>query len=137
VSVKQKLKSFFKASEASDSAVELLRMYILPFSKKVKGRGVSVDDVLSFFFALEDRSFVTVEAREKFKMPGRMSITGARAEYGIGPRAIVKGQRMLMAMDKKENRTRIETKINGKFYQFVLENFELKTIQDYLEEVRK
>ena len=133
MSLKQKLKSFFKAGESSDYAVELLRMFILPFARKYKGRGNTVDDVLSAFFALEARRFVMVRAKEKFRLPGKYYLAGNRPVYGLGPRNIIKGQKILMAMDRKDSTARLETMIDNHYHCFLLESFELKTIEDKLE----
>lgn len=130
---KHKLKAFFKSRDASDAAVELLRNFILPFSRQFKGRNITVDDVLSAFFSLDNRKFVHLKAKHSFQMPGRYFVTSARAIYGVGPRAIRKGQKLLGVLDKKERTVRLETTSEKDFHAYLLKDFEFKVIEDHLE----
>jgi hypothetical protein len=133
VSFKQKLKTFFKTKDASDAAVDILRHFILPFSRQFKGRNVVIDDVLSAFFALEDRRFVMLEAKHSFRLPGKYYVAGNKAIAGAGPRAIKKGQRFLAVLDRKDKTVKMETgEQTGEYHAFLLQEFEFRTIEDHL-----
>ncbi len=129
--LKKRLKKFFRARESSDSAVELLQKFIIPFSRGMKR--VSVDDVIAAFFGIDDRHFVYVKANRDFKMPGKYYVAGNRPIYGIGPRTINKGQSLLYVPDRQDQQARVAAFINGKECNFLLEKFEVETIKDWLD----
>lgn len=128
---KQKLKTFFKARESSESAVELLQKFIIPFSRGM--RRVSVDDVLAAFFAIDDRQFVYAKALRDFKMPGKFYIAGNRPVLGAGPRTIKEGQTLLLVPDRREGTMRIEAVIEKRECNFLLERFEIETIKEWID----
>ena len=133
MTLKQKLKSFFKARESSDEAVELLKKFIIPFSRNFKR--VGVDDVLAAFFAVDDRNFVYVKATRDFKMPGKYYVAGNRPIYGLGPRQIKKNQTLLMAIDRQDGTARIEAVVDSQPRMFLLEKFEFITIKDWVKPI--
>lgn len=128
---KTKLKQFFKAEEGSEFAVELLEHWILPFSRGMKK--YSVDDVIATFFAMEDRKFFYVRAHRNFNLPGKFYVAGNRPVYGLGDRKIIKGQVMLVAVDRKEGTARVEVGGPDAERNFLLERFEFDTIKDWLD----
>lgn len=133
MSAKTRLKKFFGATEGSDAAVELLRMFILPFSRKYKGRHVAIDDVISDFFNVDTRKFYYATANDSFKMPGIYLTHGKHGIEGYGPRAVKKGQQFLMVIDKVTKQTRIESDFGDKYCSYMLTQPELETIKDYLD----
>jgi hypothetical protein len=133
MSLKNNLRRFFGAREASESAVELLRMFIMPFARKYNGRNTTVDDVIADFFNVNTRRFYYGTAKRKFKMPGDFLLKGVSRIPGFGPRAIDNGQGMLMVVDKVSNQVRIETMTQEQRCIYVLERFEFETIKDWLD----
>lgn len=134
MSLKLRLKNFFKARESSEEAVELLRMFILPFSRKLKKTGV--DDTIAAFFGIDDRKIVWAKARRNFRMPGKYLIAGNRPLEGYGPsgvRNIRKRQTLLLAVDRDIGRARVELEVEGKSHSFQLERFEFETLKDWVE----
>lgn len=136
MSAKLKLKSFFKAGEGSESAVELLTHWILPFSRGMKK--TSVDDMVAAFFALDDRQIFYVKAKRNFRLPGKFLVAGNRPVYGLGIEhsKIKKGQVLLVAIDRKEGNARVEVGGPDAEKTFLLERFEFETIKDWLNVVR-
>lgn len=136
MSPKTKLKSFFKAGEGSESAVELLMKWIIPFSRGMKKSGV--DDVVSAFFSVDDRMFAYVKAKRSFTLPGKYYVAGNRPVYGAGLtwRKIVKGQVLLMAIDRVDGTARVEVGPPDDGRMFLLEKFEFETVKDWLDVVK-
>lgn len=134
--LKKKFKDFFQTREATDETIEFTRMFIMPFASSLKKRGLSVDDVIGLFFSVEDRKFFYARANRDFKLPGALMVTGARGDKGQGPRSVRKGQKMLVVLDKKDGFAKIELKMNGEYLNYRLEQFEIKTIQDWIEEIK-
>lgn len=130
--LKQKLKSYFKTRESSESAVELLRMFILPFLK-VWSPLASVDDAVMAFFATADRKFYHANAKRVFKMPGSLMVAGNRPIARVGERGVAKGQYMLLAIDRKDQSARIDINMVGKERTFLLTRAELEYIKDQVE----
>jgi hypothetical protein len=132
MSPKTKLKTFFKSGEGSESAVELLVNWILPFSRGMKK--ASVDDVIGAFFAVDDRLFAYVKAKRNFVLPGKYYVAGNRPVIGAGLafRKITKGQVLLMAIDRVDGTARVEVGNPDEGRMFLLERFEVETIKDWL-----
>jgi hypothetical protein len=131
VSFKQKLKTFFKTKDTTDASVEILKQFILPFSKQFKGRNTTIDDVLESFFNTHTRRFAMLVAKRDFKLPGRYFVAGSKSIEGTGPRAVKKGQKLLVVIDKKERQAKIETTFNGNYHCYLLKEFEFKTIAEW------
>lgn len=130
--LKQKLKSFFKTKDASETAVELLRMFILPFMREWNPQA-SVDDAVAAFFAVNDRKFYSGKATKPFKLPGRVFKSGARAIMRHGPNDILLGQQLLIAVDRIEQEIRIDVRIDGKDKTFLLTKQEFEYIKNSIE----
>lgn len=128
---KHKLRSFFKARESSEHAVELLEKWIIPFSRGMKRAGI--DDVIAAFFALNSRKFFWLRAVRDFTLPGKYYVAGNRPVYGLGPRKVPVGKVMLVAVDQAEGTARVEIKLDGKYCNYLLEKFEFETVKDWLE----
>jgi hypothetical protein len=133
MSLKNNLKRFFGAKEASDSAVELLRMFIIPFAREYGGRNRTVDDVIKDFFNVDTRRFYHGKATRNFKMPGDYLMKNITRVQGYGPRTIKKDQGMLMVVDKASNQVKIEVDIEDHYSTFILERHEFETIKDWLD----
>lgn len=130
--LKQKLKSYFKTKQSSDTAVELLRMFILPFMAVWNPRA-SVDDAVMEFFGVEDRKFYHANAKKAFKMPGKVLMAGNRPVPRFGARDVVLGQYMLLAVDRADQTTRVDINMVGKDRTFLLTRAELEYIKDHIE----
>lgn len=130
--LKQKLKTFFKAETSSESAVELLRMFIIPFMKKWNPRA-SVDDALAAFFSLDDRKIVEAVAKRAFKMPGQYLLAGASGTYKHPYKEIKKGETMLIVVDRKDGTAKIDVIIDGKTRTFKLKRFEFESLKDWVD----
>jgi hypothetical protein len=133
MSPKTKLKSFFKAGEGSESAVELLTHFILPFSRGMKKSGV--DDVIAAFFGVDERGFFYCKAKRTFEMPGGYFIAGDRPVQGlkVPQRHIKRGQVMLVAVDRETSTARIDVGHVDNSATFSLQKFEFETIKDWLD----
>lgn len=137
MNLKRKLKNFFvgqknSKQEASESAVELLRMFILPFMKAWNPRA-NVDDTLAAFFSLDDRKIYHGNAKKPFKMPGEYSITAARFGRKAPIRDVSKGQYMLIVADRKDMTAKIDIELLGKNRTFKLTRAELEYLKDRVE----
>jgi hypothetical protein len=135
VSFKQKLKTFFRNRDTSDSAVDILKNFILPFSRQFQGRNTTIDDVLESFFNTSTRRFHYLRANRDFKIPGRYMIAGGKSIEGAGPRAAKKGQTFLVVLDRKENLVKIETKLAGKYHCYLMRAWEFKTMSEWCDVV--
>lgn len=133
--LKSKFKKFFHTSKTSDSAIELLEKFILPFVQANPARGLSVDEVVGDFFAIDDRIFFYLKATRDFYLPGRLFIAGARAIKAQMKVRVRKGQKLLAALDRADNNVRIELVHMGEEKNFLLEKFEFEAIEDCLEVV--
>ncbi len=134
MSLKFKLKAYFKTKDTSEHAVEFMRMFILPFMK-VWNPDASIDAAVEAFFGMNDRKFFYGVARRDFDMPGYYMKAGNRPVVRSmgGLRAIVKGQQMLLAVDRRDNTARIDVVMNGKDCTFKLSRAELEFIKDYVD----
>ena len=121
--LKQRLKSFFKADQTSDAAVELLQYFIIPFSRGMKHAGV--DDV------------VYARANRDFKLPGKYFGAGNRPIYGLGPRAVKGDQTMMLVLDRVDETVKVELKLNGSEHNYLLEKFEFETIKDWIDVIEE
>ncbi len=130
--LKQKLKTFFKTREGSDTAVELLRMYILPFLKGWDPNA-SIDDAIGAFFGIEDKKFFNGIAKRNFKMPGEYMVPAARPTRKFKDRTVLKGQKMLIVIDRKDQTARVDIIINHKYLTFKLSRPEVEFLKDYVE----
>lgn len=133
MSLKNNLKKFFGANDASDSAVELLRMFIIPFARKYGGRNTTVDDIIHDFFNVDNRKFYRGTAKRSFKMPGDYLKKDVERVPGFGPRAVAEGQTMLIVADKITNQVKIELTSPHIYSTFILERYEFETIKDWLD----
>ncbi len=131
---KFKLKSYFKTRDTSEHGVELIRMFILPFRRLWDPDG-ELDASVEAFFGIEHRKIYSGTARRDFKMPGLWMKTAARAvvKSPDGIRAIVKGQKMLLIVDQKDQITRVGIEVKGKEFTFKLSRAELEFIKDYVD----
>jgi hypothetical protein len=131
--LRKKFRQFFSTSKSSDYAVELLEKFILPFSHEYSKRGASVDDMISDFFAVDDRLFFYLKATREFTLPGSIFIAGRKTTKAYTKIQVRKGQRMLAALDRKDSTVRIEIVHYGESKNILLEKFEFEAIKDYLE----
>lgn len=129
--IKKKFKAFFKMKEATDSGIELLEKFILPFSRQTRRLGV--DDMLEAFFSLNDRVFLYAKANRDFKLPGKYMLAGNRPVYGLAPREIKKGKVFLIVLDRKDRTAKLEIVIKEVAHNFLLEIYEFETIKDWLD----
>lgn len=139
-SQRQKFKSVFQTG-GSNEAIELLEKFILPFTKALPIVS-SLDEAVLGFFAVHRREFFFARAVRDFNLPGKGYIAGNRPVYGVYPRRIKKGQKLLIAVDKKEGTARVEVRTaskdgEGEMRNFLLEKFEFETIKDWIEVLKK
>ncbi len=134
MSLKFKLKSYFKTKDTSETAVEFMRMFLFPFMRSWNP-DASVDQALEAFFGSKDRNFYSGTARRNFEMPGYYMKAGNRPVIRStdGYRDVVKGQTMLIAIDRKDQTARIDVVMEGKDCTFKLSRAELEFIKDYVE----
>lgn len=131
----QKIKSFFKLEDfgATDATVELMRMFILPFMRKWDP-GASVDDTIGAFFNIDHRRIYHGNAKKAFRMPGQWMKTGAVGTYHHKlNNSIVKGQYMLIVVDRKDGTAKIDVEMLGKTRTYLLQRFEFETLKDWIE----
>lgn len=127
--LKHKLKKFFKADQASDSAVELLRMFILPFAKRWDS-GAGVDDVLAAFFATTQRKIVEGKALKNFRMPGMYQRPGGSLTRRFGTREVPAGTNMLIVVDRHDQTAKIDLELEGTKITYVLSRPEFEFLKD-------
>lgn len=132
MSFKHKVKTFFRNKDTSETSVELLRHFILPFMR-LWNPNASVDDAIAAFFAVNERRFYHGTAKKPFMMPGHLMKAGDRVSRLKGPRNVTKGQYMLLAVDRKDQNARIDIKIAGKDKTFKLSRAEMEFLKDYVE----
>lgn len=126
--LKHKLKAFFKTRDTSEHGVELLRMFILPF-KELWNSQARPDEVIEAFFATEHRKFYHGIAKRDFKMPGQVFMAGNRPVQRFGARDVLEGQKMLLAVDKKDQNARVDITLEGKYRTFLLTRAELEHLK--------
>lgn len=107
-------------------------MWLLPFMKLWNSRA-SVDDAVAAFFNEEHRKFYHGNAKRAFKLPGMYLKTGAVATRRFGARDVVKGQYMLIVVDKKDQTAKVEIEVAGKERCFLLSRAEFEYLQDQVE----
>lgn len=132
MSLRQKVKRFFKANEASDSAVELLRQFILPFGKSWDPKA-GVDDMVAAFFAVNDRKFFHGTAKRNFNLPGQYIHSNIHLMQKKGPRAVTQGQYMLIVVDAKDQQTKVQIELAGQEREYRLTRAETEFLKDYVE----
>ncbi len=129
---KQKIKSYFKVKESSQIAADLMRMFILPFMK-VWNPLASVDEAVMAFFAVNDRRIFYGTATRGFRMPGEVAMAGAKYSKRALHRDVVKGQKMILVMDRVDGMTKIDIKLAEKEYTFRLTRGEMNFLTECLE----
>ncbi len=134
MSLKFKLKAYFKTRDTSEHAVEFVRMFILPFLR-AWNPDASIEEAVEAFFGIKYRRFYSGVAKRNFEMPGYFMKAGNRPVVRSvpGTRGILKGQRMLLAVDRNDQSTRIDVVMNGKDCTFKLTRPELEFIKDYVD----
>lgn len=130
--LKTKLKTFFKTRDTSDHAVEFLRMWLLPFIN-LWDQKASIDDAIAAFFAADDRTFFEGVAKKNFEMPGFFMKLGDRAVKKYAHRSVVKGQKMLIAADRRDQTARVDIIMNGKEVTFLLKRPDFEMLKDCVE----
>ncbi len=128
--LRHKLKSYFKTRDTSESAVELMRMFIFPFHRAWNPEA-SVDDAINAFFGSEQRKFFHGKAKRDFKIPGALYVTGTRTTIRVKEREIKEGQLLLLSIDKREQSARIEIIEQRRI--FLLSRAELEYVKNYIE----
>jgi hypothetical protein len=134
MTLKTKIKQFFKTKDSSEHGAELWEKFILPFIK-LWDPTKSIDEAVEAFFAVEHRKFYNGVARKNFMIHGKlMRIGGAPTKrYQKKLRAIRKGAKMLIAADKKDQTARVDVEVEGKETTFVLSRAEMEFLKDYVE----
>lgn len=134
MSLKFKLKSYFKTRDTSEYAVEFMRMFILPFAKQWNP-DASLDSAINAFFGTKYRKSYEGTACRDFRMPGEYMKAGARPAVRSpdGARQVIRGQRMIIIADSKSGQIRIDVKVKEKYYTFRLTRAELEFIKDYVD----
>ncbi len=135
MSIKQKVKSYFKTDKTSEVAAEVLQHFILPFAALWNVRA-SVDDAVMAFFAVDDRQTYEGTAKRGFKMPGEWQAAGSVFMKNAGNRDVPKGQRMWLVIDRKDQTAKVDIKLGGSFKTFRLTRPETEFLKDYVD-VRK
>lgn len=128
-SQKFSIKKFFGASGASESAVELLQMFILPFSRMWDSKA-SVDDALAAFFATEDRKIQSGRARINFLMPGLWMREGGMPKKRYKNRSVKAGTELLIVVDRKDQTAKIDVLVGGVEHTFLLTRGEFEYLKD-------
>ncbi len=132
MNLKHKIKAYFKTRQSSDSAVELFRMFILPFMKAWNPEA-SVDDAVAAFFAVEKRKFYHANAKKSFRLPGVVARPHRKMSQSAPARFLAQGQYLLLAIDKQDQNARVDVTTMGKDRTFLLTRPELEYIKDYIE----
>lgn len=133
MSAKVKLKQLLRTKEVTDDTLEFARMFILPFARKYKVRGATVDDMLAQFFNINTRKLFYGVAKQPFKMPGSFLRAPRRGVKGYGPRDIPEGDRMLIIVDSVDQSVKIERLFLDPGPEFLLERYEFESIKDKLD----
>lgn len=102
----------------SDSAVEFLERFLLPFIRKYTHVGTgfdmagNADDVIMAWFNADKRMMVKATAKRDFKMPGLLATASggrwAKKVPTLAHREILKGDKLLFVMDSREQSTKVE-----------------------------
>lgn len=132
--LKQKLKSYFKTRDSSDSAVEFLRMWLQPFIDlwSEVHPDSTIDNAISAFFGEKDRRIYDAVAKADFRMPGGIMKCGNRYTIRVSNRQVRKGQNLILAVDKKDQEARVDVVIDGKYLTFKLTRAEMEYLKDRL-----
>jgi hypothetical protein len=131
--LRKRFREFFATSKSSDFGIELLEKFIIPFAREYSKRGASVDDMLADFFATDERLFFYLKATREFELPGSLFITGRKTTKAYTRVKVRKGQRMLAALDRKDETVRIEIVHYNERKNILLQRFEFEAIKDCLE----
>lgn len=129
VSLKRRVKNFFKARQTSDVTVDIVKYFLMPFASKLQGRGHTAEQAVDAFFATEDRHFYTLIAKENFKLPGNLMLAGNKPVEGAGMRYVAAGDSMLAVID----RVRKSVQVSFKDQEFRLERYEFEAVKDKLD----
>ena len=132
ISLRARLKAFFKVKDSTENSILILEKFILPFAEKFNGDGQHEDTVLEAFFNTSNRHIFEVEAIRPFNMIGGMLTAGNRQIRGLLPRQIKKGQKMLVTLDRIDETARITFKDKEEEYEYLLLKYEFETIKDWL-----
>lgn len=109
-------------------------MFILPFGASWDPRA-SVDDMVAEFFAVNSRRFYHGTAIKNFNMPGVYLHTNVKTTGLKGPRAVTKGQYMLIVVDQKDQQTKVQIELTGKEREYRLTRAETEFLKDCVEVV--
>lgn len=129
---RRKFKAFFKSKEATESTVEFLKYFIIPFAKNWNPLA-SVDDAISVFFSIENRKFFLGTANTDFKMPGRLMIPANYPKPGYIPHWVKAGAKLIIAVDRIDNRAKIDVASGEEELTFILTRPEFEFLKDKVE----
>lgn len=133
LSLKNKIKSFFKTKDSTEASIDILEKFIIPFASMFRSNaGIHEDEVIGEFFNVRNRHIHEVVAKRDFMMPGAMVIAGRRTRRGVGDRRVLEGQKMLVIIDKAENNAKVFYRSGPREVEYLLERYEIETIRDWL-----
>jgi hypothetical protein len=114
----------------SQHGVEFLKLFLMPFLRSYDP-GMNLDDAVAAWFNLDKRTMVEAEAKRAFRMPGYVALAAGGKWSARAPhREIVKGQKMLMVIDSKDQTTKVDVVIEKKDYTFRLTRAETVFLKD-------
>lgn len=133
----QAVKNYFKTLRyPTEHTVEFMQKFVMPYWRKWREFNPSgtVDEALADFFHLNDRKVYHANALKDFNMPGQwMKTAGVGTYHAKGPRAVKRGQYMLLVVDRVDGTAKVEIELAGKYRIFTLQRFEFETLKDWID----